>query len=280
MRKISIGFSPCPNDTFIFDALVNKRIPTGNYHFEPMLADVEKLNNMALESLLDVTKISLGAYARVSSLYQILDAGSALGKGVGPLLVSKSLIPKSDFAKLKIAIPGKNTTANLLLSTFFPEVRNKVEIVFSEIENQVLSGSIDAGLLIHEGRFTYSKKGLVKLADLGEIWESEYQVPLPLGCIAASRNFTQKEQVEISNLIKQSIEYAYLHPDESNDYIRKNAQEMEESVIASHIALYVNEFSLNLGPEGRSAINLLLKKGVETELLPHVTQPIFNTVTL
>jgi len=280
VKKITLGFSPCPNDTFIFDALVNKRITTGNFHFEPVLADVEQLNIMAAESKLDITKISLGAYARVSQNYLILDSGSALGKGVGPLLVSKKFIPKPELAQATVAIPGLHTTANLLLSTFYPEIENKTECLFSEIENQVLSGKVDAGLLIHEGRFTYEKKGLTKIADLGELWESAFHVPLPLGCIAASRSLNEQDRFEISDLIQQSISYGYAHPEESKLYIRQHAQEMEESVIQSHITLYVNEFSLNLRPEGRSAIRLLLSKGMETGHLSSVTQPIFNSDSL
>ena len=280
MKTITIGFSPCPNDTFIFDALVNNRIDTGNYKFEPILADVEQLNRSAFEATLDVTKISIGAFARASSSYVLLDSGSALGQGVGPLLVSKNPISEIEFPKLKIAIPGKFTTANLLLSTFFPELNNKTEVLFSEIESQVISGKVGAGLLIHEGRFTYEKRGLHKLFDLGEIWESRMHTPLPLGCIAASRKLSIQERTEISDLIRKSLEYAYEFPDAGKDYILENAQEMEPEVIARHIALYVNEFSVTLGPEGRNAITFLLNKGIETGLLPSITQPIFNTESL
>jgi len=280
VKKITLGFSPCPNDTFIFDALVNKRIDTGNYFFEPCLADVEQLNNMAFDEELDVTKISIGAYARVSQNYIILDAGSALGKGVGPILVSKNSFSENEYPGLKIAIPGKYTTANLLLSTFFPEMKDKHEVIFSEIENQVLSGAADAGLLIHEGRFTYQKKGLHKLFDLGEIWETKMKSPLPLGCIAASRKLSTEERSEIDKLIYSSIKYAFQFPEASENYIRQHAQEMELEVVARHIALYVNEFSLTLGSEGSNAITFLLNKGVENGLLPEVTQPVFNKVSL
>lgn len=277
MKKISIGFSPCPNDTFIFDALVNNRIDTGDYLFEPILADVEQLNKMSFEHTLDVTKISIGAFPKASSNYIILDSGSALGKGVGPLLVSKAPVAETDIPKLKVAIPGKFTTANLLLSTFFPLLENKSETLFSEIENMVLSGAADAGLLIHEGRFTYQKHGLHKLFDLGELWESKMNLPLPLGCIVASRNIPLEERNEINVLIRKSIEFAYSQPDAGKEYIRTHSQEMEPDVIAQHIALYVNDFSVTLGPDGRSAIAFLLHKGLETGLLPAVTQPIFNT---
>lgn len=277
MKTITLGFSPCPNDTFIFDALVNKRIDTGDYIFEAVLEDVEALNNMAFDNSLDVTKISIGAYAKASDKYIILDSGSALGIGAGPLLVSKKPISESDFSSLKVAIPGKHTTANLLLSVFYPQVKNKYEIIFSEIESEVLAEKADAGLLIHEGRFTYEKRGLHKLSDLGEVWEAAMKIPLPLGCIAASRKFTAIECGQISNLIFKSIQYAYTNPSAGKEYISQHAMEMEPEVIERHITLYVNNFSLTLGREGRSAILFLLNKGVESGLLPNITQPVFNT---
>nr|MBA2745814.1 1,4-dihydroxy-6-naphthoate synthase [Flavisolibacter sp.] len=267
-------------DTFIFDALVNKRIDTGRYIFEPVLADVEELNKMSFDEHLDITKISIAAYAQASVNYVILDSGSALGKGVGPLLVSRKPIPQSLFPELKVAIPGKFTTANLLLNTFFPELKNKTEIIFSEIESSVLTGAFDAGILIHEGRFTYTQKGLIKLFDLGEIWEIKMNVPLPLGCIAASRKLPANERNEIERLIRESIEYAYRSPDASSHYVSSHSQELSPEVIAQHIALYVNEFSLTLGPEGRAAIAFLLNKGMESGLLPELTQPVFNTPAL
>jgi 1,4-dihydroxy-6-naphthoate synthase len=278
LKKITIGFSPCPNDTFIFDALVNGRIDTGEYHFEPFLADVEELNRMAMSGKLDITKISIGAYAAASEKYIILDSGSALGKGVGPIMVSITKMGIAEFQKMKVAIPGKFTTANLLLSAFFPQITNKQEMLFSEIENAVLKGEFDAGLLIHEGRFTFEKRGLLKLFDLGEVWEQKMNMPLPLGCIAAKRNIPAAESIEVSNLIRTSLEYGYKNPQESSQYIFEHAQEMEPDVIAGHIALYVNEFSLNLGTEGRNAISFLLQKGIEQGLLPQLTQPVFNTL--
>ncbi|MBL0343525.1 MAG: 1,4-dihydroxy-6-naphthoate synthase [Bacteroidetes bacterium] len=276
MKKITIGFSPCPNDTFIFDALVNGRIATGEFTFNPILADVEELNRMAIHGELDVSKISIGAYASASSKYVILDSGSALGKGVGPLLVSKMPIKKDEFSKLKVAIPGKFTTANLLLSTFFPEITNKKEVVFSAIEEMVLNDEADAGLLIHEGRFTYSQKGLIKLVDLGEVWEQKRNTPLPLGCIVASRKIEETIRIQISNFIRSSLEFAYKNPEVGKSYIRTHSQEMASEVIDSHIALYVNEFSVNLGTEGKSAIEFLLQQGIDSGILPQITQPIFN----
>lgn len=278
MKKFTIGFSPCPNDAFIFEALVNGRIDTGDYHFEPLLEDVEELNRMALQGKLDITKMSIGVYAAVSANYVILDSGSALGKGVGPLLVSKTKVENTDYPQLKVAIPGKYTTANLLLSAFYPQITQKHEMLFSDIENAVLTGAFDAGLLIHEGRFTYEKRGLFKLFDLGEVWEQNMKMPLPLGCIAAARKIPPADRIAIDNLIRTSLEYANQNPQKSSQYILENAQEMEPDVIAGHIALYVNEFSLNLGTEGRKAISFLLQKGIEQGLLPQLTQPVFNSI--
>lgn len=277
MKNISIGYSPCPNDTFIFDALVHNKIDTGGIQFNPLLADVEQLNTLALQSKLDVTKVSLGAYAHIASEYVILDSGSALGKGVGPVLVSKNKIHPSQYESIKVGIPGRNTTANLLLSILHPEIKNKTEILFSNIENAVLSGEVDAGLLIHEGRFTYKSLGLEKVFDLGELWESKMTVPLPLGCIAIKRTFSQNDRHIISSLIRKSINFANTFPLECKGYVQQHAQEMDEDVIRQHISLYVNDFSITLGPKGREAITLLLANGNAAGLLPKITQSIFNT---
>jgi 1,4-dihydroxy-6-naphthoate synthase len=275
LKKITLGFSPCPNDTYIFDALVNSRIDTGDYIFEPVLKDVEELNRMAREGLLDVTKISVGAYAAVSMNYIILDAGSALGKGVGPLIVSGHPSADLNHPKTTIAIPGKYTTANLLLSVFYPQLTLKKEALFSDIESMVSDGSVDLGLLIHEGRFTYASKGLFRQADLGEVWEKAMDMPLPLGCIGASRKMHQEDAQNISHLIHESILFARNHPSEGKDYIKAHAQEMDDTVIDNHISLYVNDFSLTLGREGQKAIEFLLVKGAEAGLLPETTKPIF-----
>jgi 1,4-dihydroxy-6-naphthoate synthase len=275
LKKITLGFSPCPNDTYIFDAMVNDRINTGEYVFEPVLKDVEELNTMARKGLLDITKISAGAYASVSSKYIILDSGSALGNGVGPLIVSKN--HKSDLSNpdLTIAIPGKFTTANLLLSVFFPHLTKKTEVVFSEIESMVINGAVDLGLLIHEGRFTFEGKGLHRLADLGEVWENAMHMPLPLGCIGASRKMKPGDAKNINKIIHDSILFARNNPLEGRSYIKEHAQEMDNNVIDSHIKLYVNDFSLTLGPQGRNAIEFLLRKGTDSGLLNELTTPIF-----
>ena len=274
--KFNLGYSPCPNDTFIFDALVNGHIDTEGITFEVVMEDVEKLNLMAIKGELDFTKLSIGAYASCHQHYVILNAGSALGRGVGPLLVSREPLHNKAASTVVVAIPGKYTTANLLLSTFFPEYTNKVEMLFNSISASVLKQQCDAGLLIHEGRFTYQKEGLIKLFDLGEVWEKSMHVPLPLGCIAGHRNLDETTRTKVDRLIRKSVEYAFQNPLISKPYIKKHASEMDEVVIESHIALYVNEFSLDLGIEGQRAISFLLNKGAENHLLPSIELPVFN----
>lgn len=274
--KFTLGYSPCPNDTFIFEALVNRRIDTQGITFEVVMEDVEKLNQMAIRGELDFTKLSIGAYAAAHQHYAILNAGSALGRGVGPLLVAREPLGNKPASQVKIAIPGKLTTANLLLSTFFPDYTNKVEMLFSSISTSVLMHQTDAGLLIHEGRFTYEKEGLIKIFDLGEVWEQSMHVPLPLGCIAGHRKLDEKIRTTVDQLIRSSLEFAFQNPLESKPYIKKHASEMDEAVIENHIALYVNEFSLDLGVEGQRAIAFLLKKGSDNQLLPQIKLPVFN----
>lgn len=261
----------------MFCALVNGMIDHGDLQFEPVIEDVESLNKRALNNELDVTKLSMNAYAHVSKEYLILDSGSALGFGNGPLLISKSKIGRSEseINKLKIAIPGKFTTANLLLSIFFPDAENKTEIIFSEIENAVLNEIVDAGLIIHENRFTYRQKGLLKIADMGELWEKETGFPLPLGCIAVKKNSDANLQNEINSLLNKSIRFAFDNPSKVMDYVRTYSQEMDETVMQQHIHLYVNEFSLDLGGNGKKAIKLQLRKGNEAGLLPQIKNQIF-----
>lgn len=274
MKTIKIGFSPCPNDTFIFDALVHQRI-FSPVHFLPELRDVEQLNRMAMQSTLEVTKMSFASYAWVSDQYQILNSGSALGRNCGPLLISKNNVQPDQTTGLRVAIPGRNTTANLLLSIFFPELKNKMEMLFSEVEEAVLSGQADLGLIIHENRFTYEQKGLLKVADLGECWEARFQHPIPLGCIAVLRRLPEDQKLEIDGKIRESVRWAFEHPEDSLNYIQQHAREMSREVQQSHIGLYVNQFSIDLGKEGREAVRLLFEKGHESGLLPLVHEPIF-----
>jgi 1,4-dihydroxy-6-naphthoate synthase len=257
--KLSLGFSPCPNDTFIFDALVNRKIDTGDFEFDVVLEDVQTLNRWALEKKLDVSKVSYGVWPLVRKDYALLDAGGALGKGVGPLLISKNNILLKDISQLLIAIPGENTTANLLFSMAFPKAKRKKYLVFSEIENAVLQGDADCGVIIHENRFTYMQRGLVKQMDLGEYWENKTKSPIPLGGIVMRKEFSAKERAELDLIIRDSLAYAEAYYPDLSDYVTQHAQEMQESVMRQHIDLYVNQYSLSLGEEGRRAVDQLLE---------------------
>jgi 1,4-dihydroxy-6-naphthoate synthase len=242
-----------------------------------VLADVEALNQKALKGEHDITKLSFHAYAYVLDKYILLRAGSALGFNCGPLLVRSSELgdrrweallqtPNTQHPTLKIAIPGKMTTANFLLSLAYPNLQNKVEYVFSEIENAVLKGEVDAGLIIHENRFTYQDKGLEKIMDLGEYWNSLIQAPIPLGGIVIRREFDKVLQQKVNRLIRKSVEYAFANPQSSMPYVREHAQEMSEEVMKKHIDLYVNRFSVDLGEEGIGAVELMFNKTKETGL--------------
>jgi len=258
--KLSLGFSPCPNDTFIFDALVNKKIDIKGFEFDVKLEDVQTLNEWALRQKLDITKISYGVLPLVTHHYVLLESGGALGKGVGPLLIAKTKMNIDELYDKLVAIPGENTTAHMLFSLAFPDVKNKVFKIFNEIEAAVLNEEVDAGVIIHENRFTYQDKGLHKLVDLGDYWETKTQLPIPLGGIIAKRSLDQKIVIEIDNLIQQSVEYAFRHNYEQlSDYVKLHAQEMSERVMRQHIDLYVNNFSVALGEDGRKAVEKLLQ---------------------
>ena len=258
--KLTLGFSPCPNDTFIFDALVNNEIDTGGIEFEVVLQDVETLNQGALEGKLDITKLSFPAFFRSLHQYTLLHAGSALGKGVGPLLITKDpAITLDSIYNRSIAIPGLNTTANLLLSYAFPDAKNKKPMVFSEIENAVLSGETELGVIIHENRFTYQQKGLHKLIDLGEYWEKKINMPIPLGGIAINKRVERSAAIKINELIRQSVLFAYSNYPLIPSYVKQHSQEMDESVMKQHIDLYVNNYSIDLGSEGKKAIETMFE---------------------
>lgn len=258
-KILTLGFSPCPNDTFMFDALVNKRIDTGELSFSEKLEDIETLNRMALEGMLDITKISFALYHKVIDKYQLLSAGSALGNGVGPLLISKRKFTFPEKEIKTIAIPGKNTTAYFLFRMFYPKLTNVKEIVFSGIEEAVLNETVDAGVIIHENRFTYADKGLIKISDLGELWEKQTGLPIPLGGITVRRSLDENLKKTINDLVRKSVEFAFLNPDASKEYVKMNAQEMSEEVRKKHIELYVNNFSVDLGDKGRKAVEMFLK---------------------
>lgn len=263
--KLTLGFSPCPNDTFIFDAMVHGKVDTEGLEFSYCLADIEELNRRAFTGKPDITKISSFAYAFAATDYTILDSGSALGFGNGPLLVSRNKIDTGSLANARIAIPGKYTTANMLFSIAWPEAANKTEYLFSEIENVVLSGEADAGLIIHESRFTYQKKGLRKLADLGEFWEGMTGLPVPLGMIVINRRIPEETALAVSRIIQRSVEFAFEDPATSRDFVSENAREMEGEVMRKHIELYVNKFTINLGHEGRKAIAELYRIASDKE---------------
>ena len=253
-KILTLGFSPCPNDTFMFDALVNGKIDTRGLSFETKLSDIEKLNQQAINSELDITKISFGVYSRIKDTYELLTAGSALGIGVGPLLISKKEFSNPKKEIKTVAIPGKNTTAYFLFKLFYPELTNVREIIFSDIERAVLEGEVDAGVIIHENRFTYQSKGLKKISDLGELWENKTGQPIPLGGIAIKRNLDETIKRDVNDLIKKSVEFAFANPEESYKYVEKHAQEMSEEVRNKHIHLYVNNFSIDIGEIGKKAI--------------------------
>jgi 1,4-dihydroxy-6-naphthoate synthase len=258
--KLTVGFSPCPNDTFIFDALVNKKIDTEGLDFDLVMEDVETLNQWALQGKLNISKISYGVLPLLLNSYDLLDPGGALGKGVGPLLVSKSSLNKSgnSFDEYLIAIPGKNTTAHLLFSLAFPGAHKKQFMTFSAIEDAILTGKVDCGVIIHENRFTYQQKGLVKLIDLGEFWEMQTGYPIPLGGIVMQKNLASDIRKKTADLIRKSLAHAFENYPALPEFVINNSQEMEEKVMRQHIDLYVNNYSVSLGKDGRQAIQKLI----------------------
>ena len=259
--KLTLGISPCPNDTYIFDAMLHGKIDTEGLEFMPRLEDVETLNQLAIEGSLDISKVSYGVVFQLLRQYRILEAGSALGKGVGPLFVSKNIDHDGeiDFSKIRVALPGINTTAHLLFSLAYPEINNKTFVPFHLIEDMVINGEVDAGVIIHENRFTFQQKGLNKLSDLGDVWEKRTGAPIPLGGILVRRSFDLALATKINRVINRSLAFANNHPDALTSFVTENAKEMNEEVMRNHISLYVNEFSLALGKDGRLAVLELIK---------------------
>lgn len=275
--KLTLGFSPCPNDTFIFDAAVHGRIDTEGLEFDYFLADVEELNRKAFASEVDITKMSYHAYAYVAQNYLILNSGSALGYQNGPLLISKKKIDTSELAGSSIAIPGKYTTANLLFSIAWPQATNKAEYLFSDIENALLNEEVDAGLIIHETRFTYSDKGLLKIADMGEYWEKLTGLPIPLGAIVINKRVPNDIALKVNRVIRKSLEYAYHNAIASFDFVSKNAKEMDSNVMNNHIKLFVNKYTSDLGEEGKKAIKELFRIAYDKRVIPKLPKKIFLT---
>lgn len=275
LQKLTLGFSSCPNDTFIFDAMIHHKIDTEGLEFELIIADVEELNKRAFEAELDITKISFNAFTRLTNQYILLDSGAALGENCGPLIIANEEMPIAALNSKKIAIPGVNTTANLLMTFSFPQAENKIEMLFSDIENAVIEGKVDAGLIIHESRFTYQDKGLIKLADIGEIWETKTGTPTPLGGIIAQRNLGNELLEKINRVLRRSVEFAFKNPKSGLEFIRLHSQEMSEEVMYKHIGLYVNEHSISLGNSGRKSVEKLFEIAFELGLIDEIADKIF-----
>lgn len=280
--KLTLGFSPCPNDTFIFDAMVNHKIDTKGLEFDYVMEDVETLNQWALQGRLDISKISFNTFLHCTDTYGLMDSGSALGRGVGPLLITKNAsgfdnedLVRQYLKNASIAIPGINTTANLLFSLAFPDAKNKTEVIFSEIENKVLSGTFDCGLVIHESRFTYHQRGLYKLMDMGEWWESATGAAIPLGGICILKSLDKDLALTVQEVLSESIAYSWQHYPTLSDFIRSHAQEMEEAVMRQHIDLYVNEYTTSLGAEGKKAIHTLFRKAAEAGIIQAIPEALY-----
>jgi len=275
--RLTLGFSPCPNDCFMFDAMVHRRVNLEGLEFDVRLADIEALNTSAFAGDVDVTKLSFHAYAYCADRYVLLDAGSALGRNCGPLLISKRPIGRDEVAagSLRIAIPGKYTTARFLLGLAFPAARDTTEVLFSDIEGAVLDGTYDAGLIIHENRFTYEAKGLKKIIDLGEYWESETGAAIPLGGIVIRRQLPDDVRQRVNRVMRRSVEYAFAHRTDSLPFVRTHAQEMSEDVMYRHIDLYVNEYSIDLGVEGRRAVEMLFSRARAVGVIPALSDRLF-----
>lgn len=273
--KLSIAFSTCPNDTFIFDAMVNGKIDTEGIEYIPVVADIAELNERAIATSYDITKMSFYAFGFVIDQYAVLPYGNALGHGVGPVLVAREPMDEAQINKARIAIPGQYTTANFIMGLAYPKAKDKHPMLFSSIEDAVLSGQMDVGLLIHENRFTYEDKGLVKLADLGEFWEREMNMPIPLGGIGIRRFLPRSIQEKVLRAVKSSIEYAFKNPEDSAAFIKRYADNPDPEIVKKHIALYVNDYTRDLNSEGREAIRSLFKKARERELIPPYVPSIF-----
>lgn len=273
--KLSLGFSPCPNDTFIFDALVHGKIDTEGLSFEIVMEDVEALNEAAFRTDLHITKLSYHAYAYLRDKYVLLDAGSALGNNCGPLLIAKRELPEDQVRQATVAIPGKYTTANFLLGLAYPEITDKKEMLFSEIEGAVLREEVDAGLIIHENRFTYADRGLVKIIDLGEYWETTTGMPIPLGGIVIQRSLPEEIKQKVNRVLARSVSFAQQQPEQTMGFVRQYAQEMEESVMMAHIGLYVNDYTRDLGQNGKAAVEHLFETANNKGIIPQHRESIF-----
>ena len=275
-RPLTLGYSPCPNDTFIFHALVHGLVPLPGFTVSERLEDVETLNHLATGAALDITKVSCHALGHLRKSYCLLRSGGALGRGCGPLVVATTATTMSALRGRRIAIPGRLTTANLLLQLFGEGFETVVPMPFDRIMPALAEGVVDAGVIIHESRFTYAARGLHAVQDLGAWWEEETGLPIPLGCILARRDLGAATIGNIDAAIRASLEYAHAHPDAARAYIRAHAQELDAAVTAAHIDLYVNDFSLDLGPEGEHAIETLLARAESRGLFTPCNLPLFT----
>lgn len=275
--KLRFSFSPCPNDCFMFEAIVNRRIELEGLEFKIELADVETLNRAAFAGSAEITKLSFHAYPYCAANYVLLNAGSAFGWNCGPLLVCKRTISNNELhkAKLRIAIPGRFTTANLLLSLALPNQTDKTSMAYSAIETALRRGQYDAGLIIHESRFTYDANGLKRLIDLGEYWENETHAPIPLGGIVISRSLSEAVKRKVNRVVRRSVEYALAHPTASHDFVLAHAQESSEEVVAQHINLYVNQYSVDLATEGKRGVETLFQRARASGIIPYVKDNLF-----
>ncbi|NOY69480.1 MAG: 1,4-dihydroxy-6-naphthoate synthase [Deltaproteobacteria bacterium] len=265
-NKISIAYSPCPNDTFIFYALANNKIDTMGISYEITIADVEQLNSRAMKGQYDVSKLSFAVLARLGNRYRLLNAGAALGNGCGPLIIARPGFKPDSLKNARIAIPGRYTTAALLLTLFLDSKPNAVSMPFDRIMVAVSSGECDAGVIIHEGRFTFQDYGLTEVIDLGKWWEDTFGLPIPLGGIAVRSDIGDKISGRIEETIRNSLLYARQYPDQAADYIKAHARELSDDVIAHHIDLYVNNYSIDMGETGAKAVSLLFEKAEKTSL--------------
>ncbi len=275
MSPLTLGFSPCPNDTFIFYALIHGRIPVDDLTFQERLEDVESLNRLVLHRSLDVSKISYHLLGHVRDDYLLLRSGGALGRGCGPLVVARDPFDPAELRGKRIAIPGRYTTASLLLRLFDPGLDTLVVMPFHEIMGAVVTGEVDAGVIIHESRFTYQGEGLHAILDLGRWWEEETGEPIPLGGIVARRELGTETLTLVENALRGSVLFAQAHPEEARQYIRRHSQEMSDEVCDAHISLYVNRYSIELGPEGEAAVKTLLARAEAAGVIPRSSRSLF-----
>ena len=276
MKTLSLGYSPCPNDTFIFYALSHGKIPLSGFTVSERLEDVETLNNLALQGQLELTKVSYHAFGHLRDRYALLRSGSALGRGCGPLVIARHQLEMSDLRGKRIAIPGQLTTANLLLQLYDTGYDNLLTLPFDEIMPALGQGRVEAGVIIHESRFTYHKAGFHEILDLGRWWEQESGLPIPLGGILARRDLAPDIIDAVEKAVRQSLEYAWNRPEEPRTYISEHARELSNQVINDHINLYVNDFSFDLGPEGVAAVETLLSRAEQRGLIPKSSKPLFS----